>query len=95
MTSIVPMTQEDFRVMLQNDTAQLRTFLNWLTDRVQAYQQNATADNLTAAGYDANQQALIQAFAGDLNRLKMLSGGTLPSDATDMRYTLTAIIGIY
>ena len=93
--SVIPMTQQDFQTMLRNDTQQLRSTINWLTDRVQAYQQNATAENLTTAGFDSNQQALIQAFAGDLNRLHLLAGGTLPADATDMRYTLTAIIGIY
>jgi hypothetical protein len=92
--SFIPMSLANIQLMLQNDTQQMRTFIDWVGDRYQSYNQNMTTDNMTAATISSNDQAAILAFIGDLNRLRMLMSGTPPSDATDIRYDVAAILGI-
>lgn len=92
--SLVPMSQANIQLMLQNDCQQLRTFIDWVQQRYQSYNQNMTAANMTAASISANDQAAILAFIGDLNRLQTLMNGTLPTDATNMKYDCAAILGI-
>lgn len=92
--SFIPMSQANIQLMLQNDAQQLRTFIDWVGQRYQSYAQNCTTQNMTSAGVAAADQNAILAFIGDLNRLKTLMGGTLPSDATDMKFDCAAILGI-
>lgn len=93
--AIIPVDNAHALQMLQNDAQQLRTFLDWVSDRYQSYNQNlSTAAQQTAAGFSqvADQNA-ITAFIGDLNRLKLISSNQATS-AADMRFDLTAILGI-
>lgn len=92
--TFIPLSNQNLQIALQNDTQQLRTFIDWVTDRYQAYNQNCTTQNMTTAGIATADQNSILAFIGDLNRLKTLMAGTLPSDATDMRYDCAAILGV-
>lgn len=92
--SVIPMSLENIQVMLQNDAQQLRTFLYWVEQRYQSYNQNMTTANMTTAGIAQDDQNTVLAFIGDLNRLKTLASGTLPSDATDMHYDCAAVLGI-
>lgn len=88
------MSAQNIQLMLQNDAQQLRTTISWIEQRYQSYAQNCTVDNMTAAGISSDDQASILAFIGDLNRLKSLMNGTLPGDATDMKFGCAAVLGI-
>jgi len=92
--SVISMSQANILLMLQNDAQQLRTFLSWVDQRYQSYNQNMTTDNMTAATISAGDQATILAFIGDLSRIKTLASGTLPANATDMHYDCAAVLGI-
>lgn len=92
--SVVPMSAQNIQLMAQQDAQQMRTFINWVEDRYQAYNQNMTTQNMTTAGISTADQNTILAFIGDLNRLKTLMNGTLPSDATNMKYDWAAMLGI-
>lgn len=93
--AIIPISNANALLMLQNDAQQLRTFLDWVSDRYQAYNQNlSTTPQQTAAGFSvAADQNTITAFIGDLNRLKLISSNQATS-ATDMRFDLQAVLGI-
>lgn len=94
--AIIPVSNANALVMLQNDAQQMRTVLRWAQDRYNAYNQNlSTAAQMSAAGFTAQaDQNTITAFVGDLNRLQQLMTGTLPAQATNMDYDLQAILGI-
>jgi hypothetical protein len=92
--SIIPVDSAHLTLMLQNDAQQWRTTIKWAQERYQAYNQNCTADNMTAAGIASGDQATILAFVGDLNRFITLTSGTLPANADDMTYNLQAVLGI-
>ncbi len=92
--SIVPINAQNLQVTLQNDAQQMRTFIDWVNQRYQSYNQNCTQANMTTAGISVSDQNAVLAFIGDLNRLKTLMSGTLPADATDMRYDAAAILGV-
>lgn len=81
--------------MLQNDAQQLRTLLDWVSDRYQAYNQNlSTVAQQTAAGFSVTaDQNTITAFIGDLNRIKLIASNQATT-AADMRFDLQAILGI-
>jgi len=93
--AIIPVDNTHALQMLQNDAQQLRTLLDWVSDRYQAYNQNlSTTAQQTAAGFSAaGDQAAITAFIGDLNRLKLISSAQATT-AADMRFDLQAILGI-
>jgi len=92
--SVIPTNLANIQLMVQQDAQQLRTFIDWVQDRYQAYNQNMTTENMTAAGLSANDQGSILALIGDFNRLQMLMNGTLPSDATNMKFDWAAILGV-
>lgn len=92
--SVIPMSAQNIQLMAQNDAQQLRTFISWVEQRYQSYNQNMTTDNMTTAGIATEDQNTILAFIGDLNRLKTLASGTLPANATDMHYDCAAVLGI-
>jgi hypothetical protein len=93
--AILPVDNAHALLMLQNDAQQLRTTLDWIADRYQSYNQNlSTVAQQTAAGFSVTaDQNTITAFIGDLNRLRLISSNQSTS-ASDMRYDLTAILGI-
>jgi hypothetical protein len=93
--AILPVDNAHALLMLQNDAQQMRTFLDWINDRYQSYNQNlSTTAQQTAAGFSVTaDQNTITAFIGDLNRLRLISSNQSTS-AADMRYDLTAILGI-
>ena len=94
--AIVPVSNANALLMLQNDAQQLRTFIDWANDRYNAYNQNlSTTTQQSNAGFTVTaDQNTITAFIGDLNRIITLAGGTLPASATNMRFDLQAILGI-
>jgi hypothetical protein len=92
--SVIPMSLQNIDLMVQNDAQQLRTFISWVEQRYQSYNQNMTSDNMTAATIASGDQNTILAFIGDLHRLQLLMNGTLPSDATNMKYDCAAMLGI-
>jgi hypothetical protein len=92
--TFIPMSLANMQLMLQNDAQQLRTLIDWVEQRYQSYNQNCTQANMTSAGIATEDQNSILAFIGDLNRLKTLASGTLPGDATDMKYDCAAVLGI-
>jgi hypothetical protein len=92
--AIIPISNNNIMLMLQNDCQQWRTTIAWAKQRYQAYNQNCTAANMTAASISVADQAIINAFVGDLNRFIQLAGGTLPTNADDMIFNLQAVLGI-
>jgi hypothetical protein len=92
--TFIPMSLQNIQLMLQNDAQWLRTVIAQVEERYQSYNQNCTQTNMTTAGISTEDQNSILAFIGDLNRLKTLMNGTLPSDATDMKYDCAAVLGI-
>jgi hypothetical protein len=92
--SAIPLSLQNFQVMFQNDAQELRTFISWVEQRYQSYNQNCTQANMTTAGIATADQNAVLAFIGDLNRLKTLMNGTLPSDATNMKFDCAAVLGI-
>jgi hypothetical protein len=92
--SVIPISLNNLEIALQNDTQQLRTTIAWVEQRYQSYNQNCTQANMTSAGISTADQNAILAFIGDLNRLKTLMNGTLPSDATNMKFDCAAVLGI-
>lgn len=92
--ALIPIDAANLKLMLQNDTQTVRTFISFVEQRYQSYNQNCTQANMTSAGISTADQNAILAFIGDLNRLKTLANGTLPSDATDMKYDCAAILGV-
>jgi ABC-type polar amino acid transport system ATPase subunit len=92
--SLIPMNQANIQLMVQNDAQQLRTMIAWVEQRYQSYNQNCTTANMTTATIATADQNSILAFIGDLNRLKTLMNGTLPSDATNMKFDCAAVLGI-
>lgn len=91
---LLPINAANLTLALQNDAQWWRTTIDQVKTRYQAYAQNCTTENMTAAGISQGDQMIIDAFVGDLNRFKMLASGTLPSDADDMVYNVQAILGI-
>ena len=93
--AIIPVDNTHALQMLQNDAQQLRTIIDWVNARYQSYNQNlSTAAQQTAAGFSATaDQNTITAFIGDLNRLKLISSNQATT-AADMRFDLTAVLGI-
>lgn len=49
---------------------------------------------MTTATIPAEDQPAVLAFIGDLHRLQLLMNGTLPSDATNMKFDCAAVLGI-
>ena len=94
--ALVPVSNANALQMLQNDAQQLRTLIQWVNARYQAYNQNlSTAAQMTAAGISVTaDQNTLTAFIGDLNRLVQLTAGTLPASATDMTFDVQAVLGI-
>jgi hypothetical protein len=92
--SAIPLSLQNFQVMFQNDAQELRTFISWVEQRYQSYNQNCTQANMATAGIATADQNAVLAFIGDLNRLKTLANGTLPSDATNMKFDCAAVLGI-
>jgi hypothetical protein len=92
--AIVAINASNLQLALQNDAQQMRTVIDWVNQRYQSYSQNCTTQNMTAAGIGAGDQNSVLAFIGDFNRLKLLMSGTLPPDATDMKYDAAAILGV-
>lgn len=92
--AVVPVDAGNLKLTLQNDAQNVRTFIAFVEQRYQSYNQNCTTNNMTAAGIATEDQNAILAFIGDLNRLKTLMNGTLPGDATDMKYDCAAILGV-
>lgn len=93
--AIIPVDNAHAVQMLQNDAQQLRTLLDWVSDRYQAYNQNlSTTAQQSAAGFTAvADQNAITAFIGDLNRLRLISSNQATT-AADMRFDLQAVLGI-
>jgi hypothetical protein len=92
--AIIPIDNTHIMQMLQNDATQWRATIAWAKQRYQAYNQNLTAANMTTAGVSSGDQAVINAFVGDLNRFIILAGGTIPTSADDMIFNLQAVLGI-
>jgi hypothetical protein len=93
--AVIPIDNAHALLMLQNDAQQLRTTLDWLVDRYQAYNQNlSTTAQQTAAGFSVTaDQNTITAFIGAINSLRLLSSNQAAT-ASDMRYALQAVLGI-
>jgi hypothetical protein len=92
--AIVPVTQTAITTAITNDTQYLRSFIDWAKQRYEAYNLMCTTQTMTAAGISSTDQAYILAFIGDLNRIIQLSGGTVPSNADDMLYNITQLLGL-
>lgn len=92
--SVIPVDLNNVKINLQNDAQELRRILDWATDRYQAYNQNLSSSVMDGLGISSGDQGFINAFVGDLNRIKTLGSGTLPGDADDMRYNIQGVIGV-
>lgn len=92
--TLVPMDNNNMTLAIKNDAQQLRQFLDWARLRYNVYNQNCTANNMTAAGIASGDQAFILAFIGDLNRIQTLASGVLPVNADDMNYNINALLGL-
>jgi hypothetical protein len=92
--TLIPVDITNVKQTVQNDCLQVRSFLDWVNDRYQAYNQNLTTDVMNGLGISSGDQGFIVAFIGDLNRIKTLASGTVPSDADDMRYVIAGLLGV-
>lgn len=94
MATFIPLNQANIQLMLQNDAQQLRTYVSWLEQRVQAY-NNLTTGAMTAAGItDGPTQSVILAFIADINRGYSYATGNAQGVAADMRFDCAAVLGI-
>jgi hypothetical protein len=91
---LVPIDNTHITQSVISDAQYLRSVIQWAKQRYQSYNQNCTTAAMTAASISAGDQNYILAFIGDLNRLIQLSGGTVPSNADDMVYNITALLGM-
>jgi hypothetical protein len=91
---VQPMDNAHIWAAIQADTQYMRSFIQWVNQRYQAYNQNLTTAVMNAASITAGDQAQINAFVGDLNRLKSLTAGTLPADATNIGFDCAALLGL-
>lgn len=95
MTTFLAVDLATIKLMLQNDAQQLRTYISWLEERVQAY-NNLTTQAMTNAGItDSPTQNVILAFEADISRAYQYATGTAQAVAADMRVDCAAILGIY
>lgn len=95
MTTFLPVDLATIKLMLQNDAQQLRTYISWLEQRVEAY-NNLTTQAMTAAGItDSPTQNVILAFEADINRAYQYAIGNVQGVAADMRFDCAAVLGIY
>ena len=94
MTTYLPLNANNIQLMLQNDAQQLRTYVSWLEQRVQAY-NNLTTQAMTAAGIsDGPTQSVILAFIADINRGYQYAIGNTQGVAADMRFDCAAVLGV-
>jgi hypothetical protein len=91
---VIPVNNANLTQMLQNDCQYWRSVIEWAKQRYQAYNQNCSTANMTAAGFSAEDQATILAFVADLSRFVTFAGGTMPDFAGDMVYDVQAVLGI-
>lgn len=93
--AIVPQDNAHAQVALQNTAQQLRSFMHFVQDAYQSLNQNlSTAAQQTAAGFSTTaDQNAINALIGDLNRLKQLMSGTVPTQAFDVMFDTSSITG--
>ena len=94
MATFLPLNQANIQLMLQNDAQQLRTYISWLEQRVQAYNNLNTAAMTAAQITDPNTQSVILAFEADINRAYQYATGTPQAVAADMRFDCAAILGV-
>lgn len=92
--SFIPVDNAHITQTLLNDAMQWRQTIQWAQQRYEAYNQNCSGTAMTAAGISSGDQGAIFAFIGDLHRFVQLASATLPSDATDMMYDVSAILGV-
>lgn len=92
--SVIPVDSPNLKLMLQQDAQQLREFTLWVKKRRQSWEQNGTTQNMTNAGFSSDDQNTVLALIGDFHRLDVLMNGTLPSDATNMLYDCSAVLGV-
>lgn len=93
--SVIPVDLNNVKINLQNDAQQLRTLLDWVENKYQGYAQNLTTPVMDGLGISAGDQAAINAFIGNLNRIKQISSGVQDVDGVDMRYDIAAILGVF
>jgi Tfp pilus assembly protein PilN len=96
--SVIPTDTAHVTLMLQNDAQQFRTFLNWVNDRYNAYNQNLnTGVQMTAAGISASgvpsDQDRVTALKGALNNIRLLSSNQAATQS-DMGFAIRDILGI-
>jgi len=94
MATFLPLNEANIQLMLQNDAQQLRTYISWLEQRVQAYNNLTTAAMTAAQITDTNTQNVILAFEADINRAYQYATGTPQTVAADMRFDCAAILGV-
>jgi hypothetical protein len=95
MTTFLPVSLANIQQNLQNDAQQLRTYVSWLEQRTQAY-NNLTTQVMTAQGIsDTPTQNVILAFIADLNRAYQYATGTPQAVAGDMRIDCASVLGVF
>jgi hypothetical protein len=94
MATFLPLNEANIQLMLQNDAQQLRTYISWLEQRVEAYNNLTTAAMTAAQITDPNVQSVILAFEADINRAYQYATGTAQAVAADMRFDCAAILGV-
>jgi hypothetical protein len=96
--SVIPTDSAHVQLMLQNDAQQLRTFLDWVNDRYNAWNQNcSTAAQMTTAGINStgspSDQNRVTAFIGALNTIRLISSNQAATQS-DMGFALRDILGV-
>lgn len=92
--SLVLVDNEHITNAIVGDAQYLRSVIDWATTRYNIYNQMLTTDAMTAASIASGDQNFILAFIGDLNRIKTLASGTVPSDADNMSFNINALLGL-
>lgn len=92
--TLIPVDLNNVKLNLQNDCQHVRTFLEWLDERYQAYNQNLTTEVMNGLGIASGDQGFINAFVGDINRMRQISSGVQDVDGTDFRYDIAGVLGV-
>jgi hypothetical protein len=92
--SVIPMDNAHMVLTLDNDTQQMRTFIDWLEERNISYQANMTATNLTAASITGTDQTAVLAFVADVARMFAYVTGTPQTIAGNVKTDIANIRGV-
>lgn len=90
-----PVTLSALQAQLGADAHQLQAFLDWITDRANAYFfAGITPAFMTSLGISATDQTYITAFLLDIGHIFQYMNGNPQSVASNVRLDIDNIVGV-